>query len=110
MTSGSIVRCVLLVGAMAFSFPFATTASHVRGGQEVGNCTTRTTNPGGACVAEPGQNCTGDKTVCVGCGIGQEVLTALCTDDTAACGGTGCAPNQKNSKLSGTSCIENICK
>ena len=110
MTSNSIGRCVLLVAAMAFSFPFATTASHVSGGQDVPNCDTIGINPNGACLALPGQTCSGNKAVCVGCvNRATNPKVAICATGNAACGGAGCVTNQVNSQLSGKACIQNGC-
>jgi hypothetical protein len=109
MTRNSICRCVVLVAAMACSLPLATDASHVRGGQDLPNCTTSATNAGGACSAKTGQMCPGNKTVCIGC-TNMAVLTALCVNDGGnPCVGNGCIAGQQNSELSGASCVNQVC-
>lgn len=110
MTSNSICRVAVLVAATACSLPFATAASHVRGGQDVANCTTRDTSDGD-CLALSGQNCGTKKTVCNGCGGLGTFLNALCADDGGTpCSGAGCVTGQTNSKLSGSSCVRQNCQ
>lgn len=113
MPSSSIGRIAVLVGALACSLPFATSAAHVRGGQYQGACTNTGSISDTPCLAQKGQSCGGNKETCTGCPLGRfpsTQLTALCTGAGGTpCGGAGCVASQSNSQLSGTSCVAQNC-
>lgn len=102
------IRFAALGAAVFLAFPLSGDVFEVRGG--VDPCDTLalgTTD----CVAKTGLSCQGEKDQCRGCNPAiRELMQSLCDENgTAACPGTGCVAGQKNSKLSGTSCIAQFC-
>lgn len=107
-------RLAVLAVAAACAMPFATNASHVRGGDDVPNCDTSfldkmticTTDPN----APPGKMCGDNKAACVACTTFRNTKTTTCgTPSGRACGGDYCLGGQENGTLNGKNCIQVGC-
>lgn len=103
------VRCVILALSAILAMPWVTDASYVRGGDDIPNCDTSTLNSNGSCVAKSQQSCTDKKKQCTACIAPSTTKTQNCAEDGTACAGGGCETEQKNSKLSGDTCIAVNC-
>lgn len=105
-----ISRCAVLATAAALAMPYATSASHVAGGDDVPNCDTSTLQPS-PCSRIAGHACTLMKQQCFACIKDYPIKQYKCTTtNTAACGDpVNCVSGQTDSALSPDSCIAIPC-
>lgn len=98
-------RLVVLALSAILAMPWATTASFVRGGDELPKCgvTAAGNDP---CGNIGGQVCDENKPSCIGCGTGQKKY--VCKNGDAACAGVGCTANQHKQDLD-SDCVHEDC-